>query len=169
MEEWRGLIGYEGIYEVSSLGRVKSLSRFRKFGRGFSTTKERILKAGVDNHGYQLVVLSKYNKPKTRRVHQLVAEAFLNHEPCGFDLVVDHINDDKKDNSIENLQLVSMRFNAHKTPKEHNTSKYKGVCWDKQMKKWKVQITINGKCNFLGLFNCEIEASEKYKQTLKQL
>ena len=71
-EIWKDIKDYDGIYQVSNLGRVKSL----KF------SKERILKDYVDTRGYLNLSLNKNGKKKTYRVHKLVAVAFLGHEPC---------------------------------------------------------------------------------------
>lgn len=160
-EEWEPVKDYEGLYEVSYLGRVKSLGNDK-------TRKEKILKHGVDRYGYYHVVLCKHGKAKTHKVHKLVAMSFLNHIPCGYKLVVDHINDNPKDNRVKNLQLITQRENANKTQVKY-TSKYKGVSWHKQSKKWVCKIQINGKSQYLGLFNCELEASVAYQNKLKTI
>jgi hypothetical protein len=169
VEVWKDVPNYEGIYQVSNLGRVKSLSRIKlNCGKYPFTTKEIILKQGLDLKGYPLVVLTKDNKRKTRSIHQLVAEAFLNHKPCGYELVIDHINDNPLDNRIENLQVVTQRFNTHKTQGKY-TSKYKGVHWDKRAKKWKTSIVINGKTKHLGRFVNEYDAYIVYQNKLKEI
>jgi len=108
---WKDVKGYEGSYEISSTGLVKSLKRLETVGR---LVNEKILKAGVNERGYKVVVLRKDNKSKTRKVHQLVAESFLNHKPCGLKLVVDHIDNDKLNNNVENLQLLTNGENISK-------------------------------------------------------
>jgi ribosomal protein L15E len=71
--------------------------------------------------------------------------AFLNHTPCGYKIVVDHIdNNIKTDNRLENLQLITQRENVSKDIK-NTSSKYIGVCWHKKAKKWRSSIQINGK------------------------
>ena len=157
-EEWKPVKDYEGLYEVSNLGNVKSL----KLG------KEKILKLSVDGAGYLRCNLSLNGIAKQVKAHQLVAMAFLNHTPCGFKLVVDHINDDKLDNRVENLQVVTNRFNVCKTQYNYS-SKYKGVYWNKQKNKWKSQIRINKKRIHLGYFNCELTASIAYQNKLKTI
>ena len=154
MEEiYKDIPGYKGMYQVSNLGNVKS---FRK-------SKERILKPSIGDKGYYVVTL--FNK---RRIHQQVAEAFLNHTPCGMKLVIDHINNDKLDNRVENLQVVTQRFNTSKTEGK-GTSKYKGVSWYKKYNKWIAQITIDRKRINLGYFNCELAASLAYQNKLKTI
>lgn len=156
MEIWKDveLKGYEGSYQVSNLERIKS----------FKWGKERILKA-TRTRGYLTVHLSSKSKRKNMMVHQLVAIAFLNHKPCGYKLVVDHVNDVGTDNIVENLQVVTQRFNARKTQGNYS-SQYKGVYWCKRGKKWKVAIRINGKKKHLGYFTDEEEASKAYQSAL---
>lgn len=160
MEEiWKPIPNYEGLYEVSNLGNVKSL----KFN------KERILSFDVDVHGYLNVGLYKHGVKKTKKSHHLVAEAFLNHKPDGtHKLVVDHINDIKTDNKVENLQIVTQRENSHKTQGNYS-SKYKGVCWNKTINKWVSHIYLNGKLKCLGRFKSELEASVAYQNKLKEI
>ncbi len=108
-EIYKSIPGYENIYEVSNYGNVKSI----KFG------KEKILKPNKTRTGYLQVGLLKDGRKKIG-VHQLVAMAFLNHTPCGMELVIDHINDIKSDNRIINLQVVTQRENIWKKLKYHN-------------------------------------------------
>ena len=161
MEEFRDVIGYEGLYQVSNLGRVKSLGNNQ-------TRKEKILKPGVSTWGYNQVLLSKNKIIKNNLVHKLVAMAFLNHIPCGHKIVVDHINDNKLDNRVENLQLISQRENVYKTQGKYS-SKYKGVSWDKEKNKWRTKININGKLIHLGYFNCELSAALAYQNKIKEI
>ena len=154
-EEFRNIKGYEGMYEASNLGNVKSL----KCG------KERILKAGVDTGGYCIVNLSKDGEQKARKVHQLVAVAFLGHKPCGMKLVVNHIDIDKLNNNVSNLEIVTSRENSNKKHIK-STSKFVGVSWHKANKKWLAQILINGKLKYLGCFTNELSASNAYQNEL---
>ena len=169
MEEiFKDVVGYEGLYQVSNLGNIKSLSRKIFNGKGYFSSKEAILESSKDRKGYLVNCLRKNNKGKIHKVHQLVAISFLNHVPCGMKLVIDHINDDKLDNRVENLQIVTNRFNARKT-QDGYSSKYKGVAWSKQSKKWRVQIYTNGKNYHVGLFEKECEASVAYQNKLLSL
>jgi hypothetical protein len=105
---------------------------------------------------------------KTRSVHQLVAESFLLHTPCGYKRVVDHINGKPSDNRVENLQLLSSRENTSKDRKG-GTSKFVGVSWEKGCNKWVARIRINSINTFLGRFVNEEEASEAYQNKLIEL
>lgn len=168
-EIWKDIKGYEGLYQVSNLGSVKSLPRSWYSGyNALTTIKERILKPGLGGHGYYTVCLSKMGKQKTFVVHQLVAMTFLEYTPCGYQLVIDHINDVKTDNRLENLQVVTQRENSYKTQRKYS-SKYKGVSWDKKSNKWSSYITIKNKKKFLGYFTNEYDAHLKYQETLKTL
>ena len=170
MEEWRDIKNYDGIYQVSNLGRVKSLSRvILHKGKYPIKSKEKILKAGVTKNGYLTVSLCTYDKKKTMAIHKLVAMAFLNHTPDGTPfLVINHIDFDKLDNRVENLEIVTNRENSNK---KHlpSTSQYVGVSWNKNTNKWRADIYINSKLNYLGLFTNEIEASNAYQNALKQI
>lgn len=167
MEEFRDIPGYEGIYQVSNIGNVKSLARtiIRSNGRKMST-KEKILKPHQQQK-YLGINLCKKDKNKHYKVHTLVAMAFLNHILNGhIGLVVDHIDNDSLNNNLENLQLITQRENTSKD-RTGGTSQYVGVAWDKQSKKWHSRILINRKYEHLGFFKCELKASEAYQKALK--
>ena len=103
-EIWKDIEGYEGLYQVSNMGRVKSLN-YRRTG------KEEILK-GVDyGEGYLYVSLWKNGKVKQCRINRLVAQAFLEN-PQNLP-EVNHKNEDKNDNSIENLEWCSKSYNIN--------------------------------------------------------
>jgi len=167
-EIWKDVPNYVGYYQVSNLGRVKSLSRKINNGKSFYISKEKILKPATDKNGYINVALCMHSILKSIKVHQLVAMAFLGHERCGMKLVIDHINDIKSDNNVDNLQIVSNRFNVRKTQGDAS-SNYKGVYWSKTSKKWVAQIKINGRQINLGHFINEIDAHNMYQLKLKQL
>lgn len=160
MEEfWKDVPNYEGLYQVSNLGNVRSLL----------FNKTRVLKKSLSSSEYLIVTLTKNKKIKIFAVHQLIAISFLGHERCGHKMIIDHINDNKLDNRVENLQIVTSRFNVFKTKKEHHTSKYKGVHWDKDSEKWRASIRVGGKLKCLGRFKCELSASLAYQNKLKTL
>ena len=124
-EEWRSVLGYEGLYEVSSLGRVRSLSRVveRRNGRAY-TIPGRILKCTVSKRGYRTVTLYRNFTNSSRGVHQLVAGAFIpNPESLP---VVRHYNDDKMDNSRENLRWGTQGDNIRDIVRNGNYRSYWG-------------------------------------------
>lgn len=111
MEEvWKTIIGYEELYEVSNMGRVKSLSRTKKQGTGNYYRKEKILKSELNHKGYPVVSLYKKEIKKTKSIHRLVAKAFIpnpNNLPQ-----VNHIDGNKKNNCVENLEWVTASENV---------------------------------------------------------
>tara|TARA_R110000787_G_C13243583_1_gene428556 strand:+ start:106 stop:594 length:489 start_codon:yes stop_codon:yes gene_type:complete len=161
MEIFKDVPNYEGLYQVSNLGRVKSLARKGRL-------KDRILKPKKDGSGYLMVNLRKDNKSKTRTVHQLVAMAFLGHTPCGYKLIVNHENFIRHDNRLENLEIISSRENTNQKHLK-SSSEYTGVCWNKKANKWTAQIKINGKIKHLGSFACELKAAYTYQTELKRI
>lgn len=105
MEEiWRDVKGYEGLYQVSNLGRVKSLENNK-------TKKEKILKPKKMENGYLRVVLHKNREKKYFQVHRLVYETFVGEIPDG--MQCNHINEIKSDNRLENLNLMTPKENAN--------------------------------------------------------
>lgn len=118
IEKWKPVKGYEGLYEVSSFGAVRSLDRSvkHKYGLGYriKNFKGRILKKGshkgFNKHPRNLVVLCKDGKTKPKYVSQLVAETFLNHVPNGrWGIIVKRVNPDINDDGIGNIKLVPDR------------------------------------------------------------
>tara|TARA_R110000751_G_scaffold294840_1_gene402928 strand:- start:59 stop:664 length:606 start_codon:yes stop_codon:yes gene_type:complete len=166
MEVWKDIKGYEGIYQISNLGRVKSLAR-----KG--VLKDKVLKCFIDSQRYLRVNLYKNSTRLGYNIHKLVAIAFLGHTPCGHKIEVDHINGIKTDNRVKNLQLLTNREHQTKTAKDidktETTSKYTGVSWHKSKGKWRSQIKINGKLKHLGYFTDELEASNAYQKALDNL
>jgi hypothetical protein len=162
-EEFRNIKGYEGLYQISNLGKVKSLKRKLSDGRKL---KEKILKPQTNNCGYLRVNLYKYRKMKSFLIHQLMAMAFLNHIPNGHKSVVDHIDNDKNNNRLENLQIITSRHNLSKD-KKGGSSEYTGVSWSKATSKWRSQLTVQGKVLHLGYFEFELDAAEAYQKALK--
>ena len=110
-EEWRDVAGYEGLYQVSSEGHVKSLERKVPKWDGERTVKERILKPRTDHYGYLLVSLCAGGKSKTLKVHRLVCEAF--HDNPENKLDVNHINENKTDNRACNLEWSTRKKNCN--------------------------------------------------------
>lgn len=113
-EIWKDIKGYERLYQVSNLGRVRSLSRMCVCGKGFSLYKGKMLKLHKDHKGYLRAHLSKNGKSKLYFVHRLVWEAFNGELPKGMlEIQVNHINEDKTDNRLENLNLMTPKENAN--------------------------------------------------------
>ena len=156
-EVFEDIDGYDGVYQVSTLGRVKS----------FWFGKERILIASPDGGGYLTVGLCKDSEQKNCRIHKLVAETFI-CKPKGFGLVVDHIDNDQLNNELDNLQWVTNRENSSKD-KKGGSSKYVGVSWHKGRSKWHARISVEGKHKHIGCFTGELEAAQAYQNELSKL
>lgn len=112
-EEWRPINDFVGEYEVSNLGRVKSLDRLIITSHGVRRmVRGRVLGSNVPSSRYCYVSLkgSRYNRKAF--THVLVAEHFIGEKPDG--LVIDHINNDSRDNRVENLQYITQRHNSSK-------------------------------------------------------
>lgn len=167
-EIWKDIPEYEGHYQVSEYGKVKSIPRLSSGTNGYGNRiEERILKHDMIR-GYESYRLMRNSKSKRFLCHQLVAMAFLNHKPNGHKLVVDHIDNDPLNNHYSNLQLITQRENSSKDRYRHNTSsKYLGVCYVKREDKWTSKITIKGKNFHLGDFKDELDASKAYQKALK--
>lgn len=141
-EEWRDVVGYEGRYQVSSMGRVKSLERKDSWGR---TIKERILNSDVVGGGYLGVVLCADGKTRMFFVHRLVCQAF--HENPDNKPQVKHINEDKTDNRACNLEWCTCEQN-------HGTAKDRSA---KNRNKSVGQYTLDGKLIKIWASTMEVE------------
>ena len=109
-EVWKDVKGYEGLYKVSNLGRVKALERKITYSNGAEHIYPEKIKNQVNSCGYLAVSLCKDGKPKQIKVHRLVAEAFLpndNNLPQ-----VNHKDEDKHNNNVENLEWCSAKYNC---------------------------------------------------------
>jgi len=148
-EIWKDIIGYEGLYKVSNLGNI------------FSIKSNMIMKRVLDNHGYVIVSLYMCGKSKTYRVHKILSSAFMCHKSSGMSSIIDHINGDKLDNRLCNLQITNQRHNSSKDRK-HKSSKYTGVSYYTRLNKWRSQIYIGTKAIHIGLFDTEEEAYKAY-------
>ena len=128
IEEWRPIQGYEDYYQVSSLGRIRSLDRLGSNGKGIMLRKGRVLKLSKYKTGYLYVHLSKDNKQTIFKVHRLVAKAFP--EICGLfreGLQIDHRNCVRDDNRAENLHWVtSSENNLNPITRQHKSDSKKG-------------------------------------------
>ena len=137
MEEWKDVEGYEGLYVVSSLGRIKSVTRYKK-----------ILKPWIDKDGYNTVSLAKEGKEKTIRVCRIVAKAFVQNNENKPQ--VNHIDMNRGNDCADNLEWVTCKENVYHSLKH---GKYKGSNHKKvlQCKDGKV----------IAYFNSESEAARQ--------
>jgi len=140
-EVWKDIKGYEGLYQVSNIGRVKSLKRIviRKDGSKLSV-KERILKPLTRPNGYLQVHLSNYRgKGKYPLIHRLVCEAFHENpenKPC-----VNHIDENKTNNVVSNLEWCTYEENINYGTRNRRV----GKAVAKALSQSVGQYTLNGK------------------------
>ena len=152
--EWRAIPGYEGLYEASSAGLIRSLSRMEP-ARGKRPARQhngRILSPAVRRarNPYQSVVLSKSGKNSPMMVHAAVAMAFHGLRPLiqGKRVVIDHINNNVSDNRPCNLRYCTNEQNVRK----QSTGKRPWLGASKSRNKWKAVLTKDGVRHYIGLF-----------------
>jgi hypothetical protein len=152
-EIWLPLVGFETLYKVSNMGRIKNKNH------QLLSTRER--------RSYLAASLTANSISHDMPIHRAVALTFI---PNPFNrYCVNHINGKKFDNRVENLEWVSARENTcHALDKTKTTSKYTGVIQRKDTLKWRAYINPYGKNIWLGQFNTEEEACEAYKEALEQ-
>ena len=114
-EIWKSIESYEGIYEISNCGRVKSLVRAVKYKNSYKVIREKIIKGGIDGCGYRYINLCKNGGKGIYRIAHLVYDHFGKGKRNGRILQVDHIDEDKQNNRIDNLQLLTQRKNTSKS------------------------------------------------------
>lgn len=155
-EEFRDIPEYNGNYQISDLGRVKS----------FKSKTPKILVNKLDRKGYQFVCLCGKNK-KYLRVGQLVCMAFLGHKPDGTQkYVVDHKNRIRNDDRLLNLQVITQRENIYKD----KTNKNGFIGLDKNTAgRFSCKLRINGKVTHLGTYDTAEEAHEVYLNKAKEV
>lgn len=123
VEEWRPVVGYEGFYEVSDWGNLRSIDRIIIFSNGRKHPYKGIEpKQRTDVGGYKVVTLSINQKMKIFKVHVLVWEAFNGKKPNG--MQVNHKDEDKTNNRLENLELVTPKENCNYGKRNEKISKY---------------------------------------------
>ena len=148
-EIWKDVFGFEGLYQVSNLGKVRSLDRLVNSGIGIRLYKGRVLKPVNNNDGYLQVALSKDGKQTTFLVHRLVYEAFNGKIPEG--MQVNHIDEDKTNNSIENLNVMTSKENINWGT--GNERRAKSMINHKSLSKPIIQYSLTGEklAEFEGL------------------
>lgn len=152
--------GYEGVYDVSNLGRVYSHHTWNNVINGI--IKPILMKVGY--YGYSL---SLNDKSKVHYMHRLIAQHFIDN-PNGYKFV-DHIDGNRLNNSIDNLRWCTKRQNEtfRNSRKLNYSSKYTGVCYDKYWNMYKASTRLNGKTYNIGTYKTEEEAYEAYKNFVR--
>lgn len=149
-EKWKFILGYTGLYSVSNTGRVIN----------YQTGKE--LKPAVNHKGYLIVQLCLNGHRKNKRIHRLVAEAFI---PNTEDFPeVDHIDNDVKNNRVDNLRWVTGSCNTrNREVCRCATSKYNGVQKTKTGT-YKASAWFERKTVYLGTFKEEVKAAQAFNK-----
>lgn len=160
-EIWKDIEGYEGLYQISSFGRIKSLKRLGEDGRQLP---EKILKTS-NSHGYRSIVLRKNGKSWTYSVHRLVGKTFVpnpENKPC-----INHKDENRKNNHADNLEWVTQKENANYGTRNKRSGDKHGkrvIQFDlngKEIRRWisaaeagrhygRSRITIGGACRKHG-------------------
>lgn len=158
MKDWEDIQGFEGRYKINKKGEIYSLISNKK------------LKQTVNGRGYLKVLLYDSNKNTfCRTIHTLVAQTYLNYKINGKqDNVVDHIDNNKLNNHLSNLQVITQTKNIDKDRFRRNlSSKVRGISYYNKLKKWVAQTYIKNKRIYIGSFDTEnsaIEALNKFKK-----
>tara|TARA_R110002020_G_scaffold273187_1_gene488262 strand:+ start:1100 stop:1588 length:489 start_codon:yes stop_codon:yes gene_type:complete len=150
---FREIEGYENLYWINQDGDVKN-------------KHDKFLKTRDNGNGYNIIDLSKDGIKKTFSVHRLVGLTFLEKNENYPD--IDHIDGDRKNNNITNLRFVDRSGNNRNTKRKNQTG-YRGVCFCKNIERFKAQIRIDGKKKHLGVFSTPEEASKKYEEVYEEV
>ena len=161
MEKWKDIPNYKGVYQISDLGRVKSLN-YKRQG------SSKLLKPSTDTLGYRRVFLSKNGLQTNFLVHKLVWESFKGKYRG---VEIDHIDDNPSNNTLDNLQLLTHRENIIKSFKTIKTkNNYTGARKSKSNQtSWFSSVSIKNKTIYLGTFTTELEAHQAYLQAIDKL
>lgn len=151
MEEWRNVVGYEGLYEISNKGNIRSLDRYVNNNGTLELRKGKLLHPSLCK-GYRIVTLCKDGKINRKRIARLVADAFIpnkDNKPH-----IDHINTIRNDDRVENLRWVTRVENMNNPLTKEKISKYRS--------KKIMMLTYDGEIQF---FDSIIQASEQLNIT----
>jgi len=164
-ELWKDIKGYEGYYQISSLGNVRSLDRVVTYNNG-RTAKYKGSMRSPSVSDYRLIALSKDGKVSVKKISRLVAEHFL-FKIEGKD-IVNHIDGNKKNDCVVNLEWCTLSENsihAFENNLSSRKNKVSGVFYEQRRDKWAAYLYRNCKNIFIGRFNTQseaVKAREKY-------
>ena len=135
-EIWKPIIGYENLYQVSNLGKIKSLKR------------NIILKPSHNRKGYLQIILYKNKNKKVGRIHRLVAEAFIPNENNFTD--VNHIDGNKHNNKVENLEWCNRSYNLKHAYENGLRPTIKQLCEEIENLKKEIKEIKENNCYKIG-------------------
>ena len=157
-EEWKQIPGYN-CYKISNFGNIIS----NKYGVDYE------LKQSICSK-YKMVTLTEGSNRQTTHVHKLVAIAFLGYEPNGYTQTINHKDEDKLNNRLDNLEIISHRDNSNFGQAKRKTgSKYRGVSVIRSRKGdsyYRAVIQYEGQSHYLGTSKNELLAAEQYQKAL---
>lgn len=165
VEKWKDIPDFEGLYQVSDLGRVKSLPMLKNSSRNRDKTfltNEKILKQSFKDKKYLRIRLGRRLNAKNYCTHKLVALAFLNYVSNSKKICIDHINNISTDNRLINLQIISIRENSTKDKK--SKSGFNCIYYNKN--KYHLAINYLGRKVFLGSFLNVDSANKIYNEAI---
>lgn len=172
-EIWKDVPGYEGYYQASNLGKVRSLDRTIIDKNGCSKFyKKKVIVGSYNKGGYRQTSLNKNGVSTPLKFSQIIAMTFLSHVPDGGHHVLDHINGNKTDDRVANLRVITQRENCsigYRSDKESLRSRYVGVGFVENTKRWVAQIYHKNVATRIGCFKKEIDASNAYKEALSKI
>jgi hypothetical protein len=165
-EIWKDIRGFEGLYQISNYGNVKSCKRYVNSKIGKRVVNEKLLSLCNDKDCYLMAILCKDGNRKTVKIHRLVADAFV--DKPDFKNIVNHIDSIKSNNVFSNLEWVSsLENNCHSRLQMKSSSKYVGVYFYKRDNLFRVSARINGNKVDLGNFKNEEDAYKARLQFFK--
>lgn len=169
-EIYKDIEGYEGLYQISNFGNVKSLDRMCKHsGKGLRTVPGKLLKKSL-TFGYEQVNLYKDNKAKTHFIHRLVIGAFSDKKSYKNEIVINHIDGIKTNNNLDNLEIIPQRENVEKGNLCKNKSSiYPGVYLNKISGKYVASLRFKNERYHIGTFDDEYTAYMARNNKLKEL
>lgn len=166
MEElWKDVVGTDGMYQVSSLGKVRSCKGAGRLSKKYMAW--RILKPRMVA-GYRKYHICIGSTVLDKATHRLMWEAFNGPIPSGYH--VDHVDLDKMNNALTNLRLVTPQQNSQHGGRKYTrktayrSSKYRGVYWNKRNRCWVVRIFVDNKLLYAGGSQDEMVAAKLYNE-----
>ena len=160
-EVWRDIPEYEGLYKISSMGRVKRMGRITTVKTWQRVEKEMFLKTRIGGSGFLIVELSKNGKTRIVKVTDLIVKTFIgekhNHKAV-------YKNRDIEDSRLENIDYIKIVKPEKIKPQPKKTI---GIFYNEKSQKWYPVIRENNKLKNLGLFNTIREALESYESNTK--
>ena len=145
MEEiYKDVKGYEGYYQISNYGNIRSLAREVKTSKGgLFPVKEKILKPRMESQGYVMNALQKDGKFKNKKVHHLVWDAFGDGTEISYpNFIIDHIDQNRANNRIDNLRIVNNRENQFN---RKDSVEFRGAYYRKDSNNYYSKIQYNKK------------------------